>query len=41
VDQRTIEEYVSTKKPLDPYREMDPLTHKVEIAGELAYAGTS
>ena len=40
-DARQLEEYVSTKKPADPYRAMDPLTHKVEIQKDLAYAGTS
>ena len=40
-DARQLEECVSTKRPADPYRAMDPLTQKVEIQKDLAYAGTS
>jgi hypothetical protein len=32
---------VSTKKPLDPFKDLNPLTHKVEIAKDLVYQGAS
>jgi hypothetical protein len=40
-DIRQLQEFVSTKKPMDPFRDLNPLTHKVEIAKDLKYAGTS
>jgi hypothetical protein len=38
---RQLEEFVSTKKPLDPFRDLNPLTHKVEISKDQMYIGTS
>lgn len=40
-DIRQLEEFISTKKPKDPFKDMDPLTHKVDIKPEVAYQGTS
>lgn len=31
-DIRKLEEFVNTKTPLDPFKNLNPLTHKVEIA---------
>jgi|TARA_B110000285_G_scaffold234624_1_gene312246 hypothetical protein len=40
-DIRQLQEFVSTKKPLDPFKDLNPLTHKVEIAKDLVYQGAS
>jgi hypothetical protein len=40
-DIRQLEEFISTKKPKDPFKDMDPLTHKVDIKPEVSYQGTS
>jgi len=40
-DIRKLEEFVSTKTPLDPFRALNPLTHKVEISKDNVYHGTS
>jgi hypothetical protein len=40
-DIRQLEEFISTKKPKDPFKDMDPLTQKVDIKPEVAYQGTS
>jgi hypothetical protein len=40
-DIRQLEEFVSTKRPKDQFRDLDPLTQKVEIAQNKKYSGTS
>ena len=40
-DIRQLEEFVSTKRPKDQFRDLDPLTQKVEIAHDKKYSGTS
>ena len=40
-DIRQLEEFVSTKRPKDQFRDLDPLTQKVEIAQKKKYHGTS
>jgi hypothetical protein len=40
-DIRQLEEFVSTKRPKDQFRDLDPLTQKVEIAQKKKYQGTS
>jgi hypothetical protein len=36
-----IQEMIPVSKPRDVYRNLDPLTEKVEIHGEKKYVGTS
>ena len=36
-----LREIIDTKRPDDPYREVDPMTHKVVINGDQAYNGLS
>ena len=38
---RQLQEFVSTKKPSDPFEALEPLTEKIDITKELAYQGTS
>jgi hypothetical protein len=40
-DIRQLEEFISTKKPKDPFKDMDPLTQKVNISADVHYQGTS
>lgn len=40
-DIRQLEEFISTKKPKDPFKDMDGLTQKVEIKKDVVYSGTS
>ena len=40
-DIRQLEEFISTKKPKDPFKDMDGLTQKVEIKQDVVYHGTS
>jgi len=40
-DIRQLEEFISTKRPKDPFKELDPLIEKVDINPEAKYQGTS
>lgn len=40
-DIRQLEEFISTKKPKDPFKDMDGLTQKVEIKQDVVYHGAS
>jgi hypothetical protein len=40
-DIRQLEEFISTKRPKDPFKELDPLIEKVAITPEAKYQGTS
>jgi len=40
-DIRQLEEFISTKRPKDPFKDLDPLTQKVDISSGLKYQGTS
>mgnify|MGYP001341088203 CR=1 FL=1 len=40
-DIRQLEEFISTKRPKDPFKDLDPLVSKVDITPELKYQGTS
>jgi hypothetical protein len=40
-DMKYLQEYISTKRPKDPFKDLDPLTQKVDITAGLAYHGTS
>jgi hypothetical protein len=40
-DIRQLQEFITTKRPKDPFKDLDPLTQKVDISKELAYNGTS
>lgn len=40
-DIRNLGEFITTKKPKDPFKDLDPLTQKVDIQSDLAYQGTS
>lgn len=40
-DIRQLEEFVSTKRPKDQFKDLNPLTSKVDIAKETSYQGTS
>ena len=40
-DIRQLEEFVSTKRPKDPFKDLDPLTQKVDISVGIPYKGTS
>jgi hypothetical protein len=40
-DIRQLEEFISTKKPKDPFKDMDGLTQKVEIKKDVVYNGSS
>jgi hypothetical protein len=40
-DIRQLEEFISTKKPKDPFKDMDGLQQKVEIKKDIVYHGTS
>lgn len=40
-DIRQLEEFISTKRPKDPFKDLDPLTQKVDISVGIPYKGTS
>jgi hypothetical protein len=40
-DIRKLEEFVNTKRPADPFKDIDPLTQKVDISREDQYKGSS
>jgi hypothetical protein len=40
-DIRQLEEFISTKRPKDPFKDLDPLTQKVDISIGIPYKGTS
>jgi hypothetical protein len=40
-DIRQLEEFISTKKPKDPFKEMNALVEKVEIKKDIQYQGSS
>ena len=40
-DIRQLEEFISTKRPKDPFKDLDPLTQKVDISVGIHYKGTS
>ena len=40
-DIRQLEEFISTKPPRDPFKDIDPLTQKVDISEGVHYHGTS
>ena len=40
-DIRQLQEFVTTKRPKDQFKELDPLKQKVDISSGLAYQGTS
>jgi len=40
-DIRNLGEFITTKRPKDPFKDLDPLTQKVDISEGLAYSGTS
>jgi hypothetical protein len=40
-DIRQLEEFISTKRPIDPFKDLDPLTQKVDISTGLKYQCTS
>ena len=40
-DIRQLEEFISTKRPKDPFKDLDPLVSKVDITPDIKYQGTS
>lgn len=40
-DIRQLQEFVTTKRPKDPFKELEPLKQKVDISKGLQYQGTS
>lgn len=40
-DIRQLEEFISTKRPKDPFKDLDPLSSKVDITPSVRYQGTS
>jgi hypothetical protein len=40
-DLRQLGEFITTKRPKDPFKDLDPLTQKVDINKGLGYKGTS
>ena len=40
-DIRQLEEFINTKRPRDPFKDLDPLISKVDITGSVSYEGTS
>lgn len=34
-DIRQLEEFISTKRPKDPFKDLDPLTQKVDISANV------
>lgn len=40
-DIRRLEEFISTRRPKDPFKDLDPLVSKVDIAPDTKYQGTS
>ena len=40
-DLRQLEEFISTKRPRDPFKDLDPLVSKVDITVGVLYEGTS
>lgn len=40
-DIRQLEEFIHTKRPKDPYKDLNPLTSKVDITPVLEYRGSS
>ena len=40
-DIRQLEEFISTKRPKDPFKDLDPLSSKVDITPGIRYQGTS
>lgn len=40
-DIRQLQEFVTTRRPKDPFKDLEPLKQKVDITKGLAYVGTS
>lgn len=40
-DIRQLQEFVTTRRPKDPFKDLEPLKQKVDITKGLAYKGSS